>query len=174
MHTNCNSFLIKISLTYSSMASAEKGGVLYGLCNKRIERLYNHILRQIRIIFAKQLEMNDLHSTLLELEREDFVKDVHLLKLFIENEKCKVKKVTNCSVPPNSDENNASEYSDSDCDESCWFDEDDDYMSLVSGECSGVEKMEKVEKGLVDTNREEVDQNFVEKEICAGIGKKDF
>ena len=154
------------------MALAEKGGVSYGLCNKRIERLYNQILHQIRIIFSKQLQMYDFHSTLLELEREDFVKDVCLLKLFIENEKHKVKKVNNASVPPNSDENNASEYSDSD--ELSWSDEDEDDVLLVKDECSRVQEMEKVEKASVDKNREEVDENLVEKEICAGIGKKDF
>ena len=116
--------------------------------------------------------MYDFHSTLLESEREDFVKDVHLLKLFIENEKCKVKKVNNASVPPNSDENNASEYSDSD--ELSWSDEDEDDVSLVSDECSRVQEMEKVEKVSVDKNREEVDDNLVEKEICTGIGKKDL
>ena len=59
--------------------------------------------------------------------------------------------------------------------EPCWSDEDDDDVSLVSTECSGVEKMLKVEKGLVDTNKEEeVDDNLVEKEICTGIGKKDY
>ena len=156
------------------MASADKGGVSYALSNKQIERSYNQILRQIRIIFSKQLQMYDFHPTLLEKEREDFLKDVRLLKLFIENENCKVKKVNNGSVPPNSDANNASEYSDSD--EPCWSDEDDDDVSLVSTECSGAEKMVKVEKGLVDTKKEEeeVDDNLVEKEICAGIGKKDF
>ena len=94
------------------MALADKGGVSYGLSNKQIERLYTRILHQIRIIFSKQLQMYDFHPTLLEKEREDFVKDVHLLKLFIENKKCKVRKVNNGSVPPNSDENNALEYSD--------------------------------------------------------------
>ena len=150
------------------MASADKGGVSHRLSSKRIERSYNQILHQIRIIFSKQLQMYDFHKTLLEKEREDFVKDVSLLKLFIENEKRKVKQANKSSVPPNSDENNTSEYSDSD--EPYWSDEDYVDASLVSTECSGEENMEKSEKGLVDMNREEE----VEKEICAGIGKKDF
>ena len=163
-------FLIIILSNYSRKALGDKGGVSNGLLNKHIQRSYNQILRQIRIIFSKQIQIFDFHSTLLESEREDFVKDVCLLKFFIENEKCKVNKGTNGTVPPNSDENNDSEYSDSD--ESCWCDEDD--VLLFSDECSHVQEMEKVEKVLVDKNTEDVGENLVEKEVCTGIGKKDF
>ena len=152
------------------MALADKSGVCNRLSSKRVQRSYKQILRQIRIIFSKQLEVYDFHKTLLEKEREDFIKDVSLLKLFIENEKRKVKQATKTSVQPNSEENNASAYSDSDSDEPFWSNEDYDDGLLLSTEYTGDENMGKSRKGLVDMNREEE----IEKEICAGIGKKDF
>ena len=127
------------------MALADKSGVCNRLSSKCVKRLYKQILHQIRIIFSKQLEVYDFHKTLLEKEREDFIKDVSLLKLFIENEKRKVKQATKTSVPPNSEENNASAYSDSD--EPFWSDEDYDDGSLLSTEYAGDENISgKVEK----------------------------
>ena len=126
------------------MALADKSGVCSRLSSKRVQRSYKQILRQIRIIFSKQLEVYDFHKTLLEKEREDFIKDVSLLKLFIENEKRKVKQATKTSVPPNSEENNTSAYSDSD--EPFWSDEDYDDGSLLSTEYTGDEIWGKVEK----------------------------
>ena len=151
------------------MACADRKEGKIEITKERIEHSYNRILRHVRVFFSKQLEIYDYHYTLLEKEREDFLKDVHSFKILIEKEKEKLKGYNKETVHQNSDASDAC----ADSDES-WFDEDEDDILLYSTECRGAE--EKKEKGKVSINT--VEKNIGEvaddRDFCAGIGQKDF
>ena len=142
------------------MVSHDEGQQTNTLSPRHIYCLYNTILRHLQIIFAKQLNMFDDHRTLLETERESFLTDIRLLKLYIEKEKMNVQH--SVSAPQNSNEGETSHDSD-ECYSFC-----DDSSSVESTQATTGTTSPLVPKK--DTfNNNTISYNAP----CAGIGNKD-